>query len=147
MQAGSPYRQFALDFVWSGSELKTYRMRLLPKYMARSEQRAFWMQQLREDCDSAINPEKLLETMLREVEEQEPSEDPEELQEQLQLRRDLKKLEGVPIAPLNIASYTYMMVFYESDLGILSSVLINMLSAGVAMLLASPLFRSPGIGI
>lgn len=137
MQAGSPYRQFALDFVWSGSELKTYRMRLLPKYMARSEQRAFWMQQLREDCDSAINPEKLLESMLREVEEQEPSEDPEELQEQLQLQRDMDKLKGVPIAPLNIASYTYMMVFYESDLGILSSVLVNMLSAGVAMLLVA----------
>lgn len=137
MQAGSPYRQFALDFVWSGSELKTFRMRLLPKYMARSEQRAFWMQQLREDCDSVARPDELLSTMLAEVDQQQLSEDPEERQEQLQLQRDLHKLKGAPLAPLNVASYTYMMVFYESDLGILSSVLVNMLSAGVAMLLVS----------
>ena len=137
MQAGSPYRQFALDFVWSGSELKTYRMRLLPKYMARSEQRAFWMQQLREDCDAAINPQALLNSMLQEAESEPFPEDPEELKEKLQLQQDLEQLKGKPIAPLSIASYTYMMVFYESDLGILSSVLINMLSAGVAMLLVS----------
>ncbi|KAL8443976.1 hypothetical protein Emed_006453 [Eimeria media] len=135
MQAGSPYRQFALDFVWSGSELKTYRMRLLPKFMARSEQRAFWMEQLRRDCDAMANPEALLDSMLEEMEHEEPPEDPEELQEQLKLERDLEKLRGAPIAPLNVASYTYMMVFYESDLGILSSVLINMLSAGVAFIL------------
>ncbi|CDI81095.1 Patched family domain containing protein, putative [Eimeria praecox] len=137
MQAGSPYRQFALDFVWSGSELKTYRMRLLPKYMARSEQRAFWMQQLRQDCDAMIDPQTQLNNMLREVEEQELSDDPDVLYEQLQMQRDLEMLKDVPIAPLKIASYTYMMVFYESDLGILSSVLINMLSAGVAMLLVA----------
>lgn len=137
MQAGSPYRQFALDFVWSGSELKTYRMRLLPKYMARSEQRAFWMQQLRQDCDAMASPDVLLDSMLKETEMQELSNDPEELHEQLKLQRDLEKLRNAPVAPLNIASYTYMMVFYESDLGILSSVLINMLSAGVAMLLVS----------
>lgn len=61
--------------------------------------------------------------------------DPEDLSERLQMQRDLKKLKGAKVAPLNVAAYTYMMVFYESDLGILSSVLINMLSAGVAMLL------------
>ncbi|KAL8434448.1 hypothetical protein ACSSS7_003146 [Eimeria intestinalis] len=125
------------NFVWSGSELKTYRMRLLPKFMARSEQRAFWMEQLRRDCDAMANPEALLESLLEEMEHAEPPEDPEELQEHLKAERDLEKLKGGPIAPLNVASYTYMMVFYESDLGILSSVLINMLSAGVAMLLAS----------
>lgn len=135
MQSGSPYRQFALDFVWSGSELKTYRMRLLPKYMARSEQRAFWMQQLRQDCDAMIDPETQLDTMLKEMEQQELSDDPDVLYEQLQRQRDLEMLKNVPMAPLKIAAYTYMMVFYESDLGILSSVLINMLSAGVAMLL------------
>ncbi|CDJ28376.1 Patched family domain containing protein, putative [Eimeria mitis] len=137
MQAGSPYRQFALDFVWSGSELKTYRMRLLPKYMARSEQRAFWMQQLRHDCDAMIDPKAQLDSMLKEMEQQELSNDPDVLYEQLQMQRDLEMLKNVPIAPLKIASYTYMMVFYESDLGILSSVLINMLSAGVAMLLVA----------
>ncbi|CDJ56608.1 Patched family domain containing protein, putative [Eimeria maxima] len=137
MQAGSPYRQFALDFVWSGSELKTYRMRLLPKYMARSEQRAFWMQQLRQDCDAMIDPETLLDSMLKEVEQQELSDDPEILYEQMQMQRDLEMLKNAPMAPLKIASYTYMMVFYESDLGILSSVLVNMLSAGVAMLLVA----------
>ncbi|KAL8440535.1 hypothetical protein Efla_003206 [Eimeria flavescens] len=137
MQAGSPYRQFALDFVWSGSELKTYRMRLLPKFMARSEQRAFWMEQLRHDCDAMVNPKALLDKMLHEIEKQQPSDDPEELEEQLKLQQELDKLRGALIAPLNVASYTYMMVFYESDLGILSSVLINMLSAGVAMLLVA----------
>lgn len=84
-----------------------------------------------------INPEALLNKMIDELEHEGAPEDPEKAQELREMQLGLERLKGVPMTPLNVASYTYMMVFYESDLGILNSVLINMLSAGVAMLLAS----------
>lgn len=98
-------------------------MRLLPKYMATSEERAAWMKQLREDCDEAgllLGTRRHLSDVAL-----------------LEERRDVDndKQEGSAAAPLYAVPYTYMMIFYESDLGILSSVLINMLSAGIAMLL------------
>ncbi|KAF8819762.1 patched family protein, partial [Cardiosporidium cionae] len=39
--------------------------------------------------------------------------------------------------PLNIIPYSYMMIFYESDLGNLKSVLLNMVVAAAAMLMVS----------
>ncbi|KFH08529.1 patched family protein [Toxoplasma gondii MAS] len=139
----SPYRQFKFDFIWTGRELKTWRMRLLPKYMATSEERASWMQQLRNDCDEAAKA-------FVEISEGDNNEEVEyassnEKSSSVSLtdkassawgttRDDLGALPGEPIYPI---AYTYMMIFYESDLGILSSVLINMLSAGLAMLLVA----------
>ncbi|KFG63350.1 patched family protein [Toxoplasma gondii RUB] len=139
----SPYRQFKFDFIWTGRELKTWRMRLLPKYMATSEERASWMQQLRNDCDEAAKA-------FVEISEGDNNEEVEyassnEKSSSVSLtdkassawgttRDDLRELPGEPIYPI---AYTYMMIFYESDLGILSSVLINMLSAGLAMLLVA----------
>ncbi|KYK69011.1 patched family protein [Toxoplasma gondii TgCatPRC2] len=139
----SPYRQFKFDFIWTGRELKTWRMRLLPKYMATSEERASWMQQLRNDCDEAAKA-------FVEISEGDNNEEVEyassnEKSSSVSLtdkassawgttRDDLRALPGEPIYPI---AYTYMMIFYESDLGILSSVLINMLSAGLAMLLVA----------
>ncbi|EPT31101.1 patched family protein [Toxoplasma gondii ME49] len=139
----SPYRQFKFDFIWTGRELKTWRMRLLPKYMATSEERASWMQQLRNDCDEAAKA-------FVEISEGDNNEEVEyassnEKSSSVSLtdkassawgttRDDLRALPSEPIYPI---AYTYMMIFYESDLGILSSVLINMLSAGLAMLLVA----------
>ncbi|PHJ24988.1 patched family protein [Cystoisospora suis] len=119
----SPYRQFKFDFIWTGRELKTWRMRLLPKYMATSEERAAWMKQLRDDCDEA----GLLLATARHSAENAPV--PE--------KKDVEESKEGSAAPLYAVPYTYMMIFYESDLGILSSVLINMLSAGIAMLLVA----------
>ncbi|ESS30575.1 patched family protein [Toxoplasma gondii GAB2-2007-GAL-DOM2] len=139
----SPYRQFKFDFIWTGRELKTWRMRLLPKYMATSEERASWMQQLRNDCDEAAKA-------FVEISEGDNNEEVEYASSNQKsssvsltdkassawgtTRDDLGALPGEPIYPI---AYTYMMIFYESDLGILSSVLINMLSAGLAMLLVA----------
>ncbi|CBZ51687.1 putative Patched family domain containing protein [Neospora caninum Liverpool] len=139
----SPYRQFKFDFIWTGRELKTWRMRLLPKYMATSEERAAWMEQLRNDCDEAArtfgaisetdaggafeygsNDEKYLSGFLTD--------------KATSTSGTAGDHHGaVPDEPIYPIPYTYMMIFYESDLGILSSVLVNMLSAGLAMLLVA----------
>ncbi|KEP65410.1 UNVERIFIED_CONTAM: patched family protein [Hammondia hammondi] len=139
----SPYRQFKFDFIWTGRELKTWRMRLLPKYMATSEERASWMQQLRNDCDEAARAFVAISENDNNEEVEYASSNEKSSSVSLTDKAssawgttgdDLRALPGEPIYPI---AYTYMMIFYESDLGILSSVLINMLSAGLAMLLVA----------
>lgn len=104
---GSKYKQFEKDFVWEGRRLVAWKVTLLPSGMATSQERATWMRRIRQDVSlmHSLDDEEFIES-------------------------------GRSIGafyPLKAVAWNYMMVFYESDLHMTTSLISSMTTAMIAM--------------
>eukprot|EP01054_Gregarina_sp_Poly1_P010083 Gregarina_sp_Poly_1__10082@NODE_681_length_6806_cov_40_998219_g514_i0_p1_GENE_NODE_681_length_6806_cov_40_998219_g514_i0NODE_681_length_6806_cov_40_998219_g514_i0_p1_ORF_typecomplete_len1300_score182_06Patched/PF02460_18/4e108Sterolsensing/PF12349_8/7_5e23Sterolsensing/PF12349_8/2_3e03Sterolsensing/PF12349_8/4_1e03Sterolsensing/PF12349_8/4_3e02MMPL/PF03176_15/3_1e05MMPL/PF03176_15/1_1e11ACR_tran/PF00873_19/2e06VIT1/PF01988_19/1_8e04VIT1/PF01988_19/0_32_NODE_681_length_6806_cov_40_998219_g514_i01 len=105
----SKYKQFEKDFAWEGSRLVSWKLTLLPAGMSTSEERAKWMRNMRDDCRSI----GLLGS---------PEHNPDSY---------------FSYYPLKAVAWNYMMLFYESDLQIMSSVVSSLTTAAISMLVVA----------
>eukprot|EP01053_Blabericola_migrator_P009454 Blabericola_migrator_1__9453@NODE_511_length_7942_cov_30_679492_g392_i0_p1_GENE_NODE_511_length_7942_cov_30_679492_g392_i0NODE_511_length_7942_cov_30_679492_g392_i0_p1_ORF_typecomplete_len1629_score239_01Patched/PF02460_18/2_4e116Sterolsensing/PF12349_8/4_4e26Sterolsensing/PF12349_8/1_8e04Sterolsensing/PF12349_8/8_7e02MMPL/PF03176_15/2e02MMPL/PF03176_15/1e07MMPL/PF03176_15/2_3e11ACR_tran/PF00873_19/1_5e03ACR_tran/PF00873_19/1_4e03ACR_tran/PF00873_19/3_2e06FtsX/PF02687_21/1_1e03FtsX/PF02687_21/1_ len=101
----SKYKQFEKDFAWEGPHLVSWKITLLPAGMSTSKERAQWMRNMREDCRSILALS-------------DPTSNPERY---------------YAYYPLKAVAWNYMMLFYESDLQIMSSVISSLTTAAISM--------------
>lgn len=114
---GSKYKQFEKDFVWEGHRLIGWKITLLPAGMSTSQERADWMRSIRDDVASIV-PMGYNQPITGDIAPR------------------LKSLSGT-YYPLKAIAWNYMMVFYESDLHITTSVVSSMTTAMISMLVVA----------